>query len=263
MFEQMTLDAFKTTLAPKVFGTRNLHRHISGLDFFVMFSSILGITGAPGQSNYTASGAYQDALARFRRTRGLAAVSIDLSMVQSVGYVAGDRRISSRLAQNGISMLQEEELHDILDHAILAPSRAQIVTGIESGPGTDWPEVGWLQDSRFDGLRPRMLFSASAVDVKSEQAINLRIALPAEMCLEKATACILGELTKELIRMFGAIEINPSKDLAFHGVDSLVAVEIRNWLVAQTAVELSVLDLIQSSSVTGVADLVAKRLGHI
>lgn len=261
MFEKMTLDGFKAATTPKMLGSRNLHRRFSNVDFFVMFSSVLGITGSPGQANYTAAGAYQDSLARFRRARGLPSVCIDMSMVQSVGYVAGDHRISNRLSQNGITMLQEEEVHRILDYAILNPHSEQIVTGIKSGPDADGCDAGWLQDSRFDALRYRES-SQQAATTPVEKDTKLRGLLSSEMSFGEASSSILGGLSKEIMNMFGTEEVDVSKDLTAHGVDSLVAVEIRNWLVAQTGIELSILDLIQSKSLTELAELVAVQLGY-
>jgi len=258
----MTLDGFQAVVAPKILGSRNLHRQFPDVDFFVMFSSILGVTRSPGQANYTAGGAYQDSLARFRRARGLRAVCIDLSMVQSVGYVAGDHRISNRLSQNGITMLQEEEVHRILDHALLHPHNEQIVTGIKPRPsGADGHDGGWLQDSRFDALRCRES-SHQATATSVEKGAKLRGLLSSEMSFGEASSSILGGLSKEIMNRFGTEEVDVSKDITAHGVDSLVAVEIRNWLVAQTGVELSILDLIQSKSLTELAELVAVQLAY-
>lgn len=262
----MTAEDFKTATMPKVLGSRNLHQQFPGVDFFVMLSSILGVTGAPGQANYTAGGAYQDALARFRRKQGLAAVCVDLSMVQAVGYVAGDSRISDRLYRNGIKMLQEEEMHRILDYAIVHPLGGQIVTGIRPAPGAGGSEAGWLQDNRFAAVRYRGSSSSQAASSGHAPAeattTKLRGLLAPTATAEEASLCILGELSKEIMRMFGTHEVDESKDLTAHGVDSLVAVEIRNWLVAQAGVELSILDLIQSPSLAHLADVVAARLGY-
>ncbi|KAK0617489.1 hypothetical protein B0T14DRAFT_484399 [Immersiella caudata] len=276
VFEQMTADDFKSPLVPKMAGSRNLHRQFPDVDFLVMLSSILGITGAPGQANYTAAGAYQDALAQFRRKQGQIAVSVDLSMVQSVGYVAGNSRISDRLHRNGIKMLQEAEMHRILDHAVTNPSgENQIVTGIRSMPkpksGAEEGETRtWILDGRFTALRSRGPSSSSLESFQrarsSEHATNankLRSLLSPTASAKEAEFCILGELSKELMKMFGTQEVpDAGKDLTAHGVDSLVAVEIRNWFAAQAGVEFSILDLIQSPSLTHLAGVAAARLGY-
>lgn len=262
MFEQMTADQFKLAVAPKARGSWNLHRQLPNVDFFVMFSSLLGVIGSPSQANYTAADAYQDALAHFRRAKGLTAVCIDLGMVQSVGYVAGNHRISSRLSQSGIDTLQEEDVHRILDSAIFHPGSEQIVTGIKPEPASHWKDADWLQDSRFAALRYRGSSQHAAV-ASQANATKLRSLLSDEMALDEASPVILSELSRKIMDMFGTQEVDAAKDLAAHGVDSLVAVELRNWVASQAGIELAILDLMQSPSLTELAEVVAAQLGHV
>lgn len=74
VFENMTHEWWETGLKPKVHGTRNLHEYFGPerpLDFFIICSSISGITGNPGQAQYCAGNTYQDTLAHYRRSKGL------------------------------------------------------------------------------------------------------------------------------------------------------------------------------------------------
>ncbi|KAH8429183.1 uncharacterized protein LDX57_006852 [Aspergillus melleus] len=55
-FESMTHQAWQEVISPKVQGTWNLHQQLpSGMDFFIMLSSISGVLGSRGQANYAAS----------------------------------------------------------------------------------------------------------------------------------------------------------------------------------------------------------------
>lgn len=82
----MTHDQWTTTTKPKVEGTWNLHEVMpKDLDFFIMFSSIAGIVGNPGQSNYNAGNSYQDAFCHYRRSLGLTACTIDVGGVGGFG----------------------------------------------------------------------------------------------------------------------------------------------------------------------------------
>ena len=79
VFRDQTGQRIERVLAPKASGAWNLHQLIGDrpLDFFVLFSSVASLTGSPGQSGYAAANAFLDALAHYRRTRGLAALSVN------------------------------------------------------------------------------------------------------------------------------------------------------------------------------------------
>lgn len=74
VFETMPYDSWNIGLKPKVHGTRNLHEYFNSerpLEFFIICSSISGITGNMGQAQYCAGNTYQDTLAHYRRSKGL------------------------------------------------------------------------------------------------------------------------------------------------------------------------------------------------
>ena len=91
-FETMTIDDFHTTISNKVQGTWNLHNssiaHKSPITFFTLLSSISGVLGQRGQANYAAANVFMDAFASYRHLRGLPANSLDLGVIEDVGYVA-------------------------------------------------------------------------------------------------------------------------------------------------------------------------------
>jgi acyl transferase domain-containing protein/acyl carrier protein len=88
---QQTWERFERVLAPKVSGTWNLHRLTAELplDFFVMFSSATSLVGNPGQANYAAANAFLDAFAHYRRGLGLPALTINWGPWAEVGMGAG------------------------------------------------------------------------------------------------------------------------------------------------------------------------------
>jgi NADPH:quinone reductase-like Zn-dependent oxidoreductase/ubiquinone/menaquinone biosynthesis C-methylase UbiE len=282
LIDQMTLDEYNAAVLPKARGSWNLHKQLGELDFFVMLSSLIGVMGGAGQANYAAGCAFQDALAAHRRAQGQAAVSVDLGMVKSVGYVAktettttrgksGAFSVSDRLARLGFRTLHEDQILRILETCIVNGAQhstlgcpSTIIAGINTGPGSHWTEADWMHENRFAGLQYREKASsltANRSDLRNRAGSILHQTLSEAESLGTATRAVLDAMTEKLTNMFGLGdgEITASRSLAGLGVDSLVAVELRNWLVAQVAADISIFDLMQNMSLGELSELVVRK----
>ena len=92
----MTLAQWEQASRSKVESSWNLHTLLPELDFFILLSSVSGVVGNPGQSNYAAGCSFQDALARHRSQSGQKAISIDLGVMCNVGIVAETERLQKQ-----------------------------------------------------------------------------------------------------------------------------------------------------------------------
>ena len=54
-------------------------------------------------------------------------------------------------------------------------------------------------------------------------------------------------------------DVDADKPLHLYGVDSLVAVEIRNWITSQFAADMPVFELMSGKSILAIAQLVTKN----
>ncbi|KAK7992235.1 polyketide synthase [Apiospora saccharicola] len=272
LLSKMTLGDFQTAVKPKVHGSWNLHKQLRGdVDFFIMLSSLVGVMGAAGQANYAAGCAFQDSLAAHRRARGQPAVSLDLGMIKGVGYVAekserGGVPVSERLASLGFQALHEEQVLQIIEAAIQLPDTpSTIVTGINMYPGSHWTEVSWMQERRFAGLQYREQPSSASGSTVNQTgdiaARSVRQQLTMVTSMDDASKIILEGITRKMAAIFGLREdlIGPSTSLGTLGVDSLVAVELRNWIMAQVAAEISTLELMQNVSLAHVAQIILQK----
>jgi acyl carrier protein len=259
----MTLDDFKHTTESKIAGAWNLHNQFNlpaDLDFFVLFSSINGLLGYPSQAAYSAAGAYEDALAQWRVQQcGLPAVSIDLSVVNGVGYVAEASAadvLCKTLVRAGRRVIGEDHVLAALELAITSPYDPQfVVGGINSGPGPHWDVDGDLgRDMRLLPLRYRQPIAS---DEAEQQQGTLRDSLAANMSASKTR--------DEAIEVVGTAieEIDLAQSPSQQGVDSLVAVELRNMLFSQAAAELSIFEFMQVSSLALLAAVVVDRSAHV
>lgn len=283
LFSQMTADDFNAAVRPKAQGSWNLHKQVEGVEFFIMLSSLVGVMGGAGQANYAAASVFQDALASHRRALGLPAVAIDLGMVKSIGYVAETAdHVAERLSRIGYQALHEEDVLYLLEQAIVRacstsapPSQhfdssalslpAAVVTGINRSAGVHWTEATWMQENRFLGLRYRETSSAGQGRVPSggtpSSSSDVWIRVSESSSRDEAVGIILEKMTEKLLRMLGTAEhdLSSSRSLASVGVDSLVAIELRNWITTQLQVDVSVFELMGGQTVADLAAVVLDK----
>ncbi|KAF5549511.1 acyl transferase acyl hydrolase lysophospholipase [Fusarium mexicanum] len=273
IFEQMTLDDWHGGLRPKLYGTWNLHTEFSqqgSLDFFVMLSSVSGVVGIASQTNYAAGGSYQDAMARWRQSQGLPGVSIDLGPISDIGYVSTSSKVAERLRKDGdFSMLDEDIVLRALNATVLHPlgARSQIIVGLNSSPGPQWDVNGRSQlgrDARFIPLRPRRKASAPLAEGEST-SVSLSSQLAKASDRQEGTGLIGAAIASRLADIFMTPvgEIDLGKPPAHFGVDSLIAVELRNMLVLQAAADVSIFNILQAVSLAALAELVAEKSHYL
>ncbi|KAH8651356.1 reducing type I polyketide synthase [Xylariales sp. PMI_506] len=267
--ENMTYENYIAAIKPKVQGTWNLHHQFPDLDFFVMLSSLVGVGGNSSQANYAAGGSFQDAVARYRSARGLPAVSLDLGMIASVGYVARTAGVEQRLARQGYKLVSEDEVLRLVEDAIATPRRRPEQSQVLIGISTDIESVNrddspFVADVRFAELmRASPLLSGgghgangSGGKARGNAALtDLSGTLAGADSWDSAVASVVVAISAKIGAMFGLSEdeVVPTASTSHYGVDSLVAVELRNWLSSATQSEVSIFDIMQSKSLTSLA----------
>jgi acyl carrier protein len=263
----MSYTDYTTVIQSKVQGSWNLHELIpsSSLEFFIMLSSLSGLAGNTGQANYAAGGTFQDALARHRAALGLPGVSIDLGMVKTVGVLAETKNaaLAGHLEKAGPRVIDENMVIRLVESAIQNPRRSpessQIITAIPPEFMRSVSAAFWNRDIRFLPLE-RVDGVAAASDRANGAAVgtvvHTRSLLTEVQTVAEARSIINDVLVKRLAKEFGhpETEIDPSMALTDIGVDSLIAVELRNWIVTTLDAECSIFDVIQSSSLTLLVD---------
>ncbi|KAH7412216.1 polyketide synthase module [Phaeosphaeria sp. MPI-PUGE-AT-0046c] len=274
IFEQMTLAEWHEGLRPKLDGTWNLHTEFSqrdSLDFFVMLSSVSGIVGIMSQTNYAAGGSYEDAMARWRQSRGLPGVAIDLGPISDIGFVSKTAKVAERLRKDGdFTMLDEDIVLRALNAAVLHPlgRSSQIIVGLNSTPGPQWDVNGRSQlgrDARFLALRPRTKASRAGAAQGEGGGASLAAQLTEAGDRQEGAQLIGTAIAAKLADIFmtPVAEIDLSKPPAHYGVDSLIAVELRNMLVLQAAADISIFDILQIGSLAALASTVAEKSRHL
>lgn len=260
----MTLRQWEQTTRSKVEPSWNLHTLLPDLDFFIMLSSISGVVGNPGQSNYAAGNTFQDALARHRSQRGQKAISVDLGAMRSIGVIAENERLQQHFqSSKGFIPVEEAEFLSLLD-ICCDPSyhppgdRCQMVMGLETpasllARSLEPPEI--LQRplfGHFSQLPGRSGSSGSGVDAA-------RLFRQVESEAERAQV-VVEALSQRLARTLSIELEDVDTHLALHayGVDSLIAVELRSWLGKEFAADVPVFEIVSGKTIEAVGELVAK-----
>ncbi|KAI1453029.1 ketoacyl-synt-domain-containing protein [Annulohypoxylon moriforme] len=278
VFENMTYDDWKLATRPKTLGSWNLHRVMGGhLDFFIFLSSSAGVIGNRGQANYTAGNAFQDTLARHINAEGRGtthAVSIDLGPILEAGMLAEDPRMLDILKASGFFGIRLQDFKRIVECAITGwvegglQTPPQIVTGVGTGGlirqnkpadpywtrtslfthlnDVDMPE-GWASTSNenSDGQDDMQRMLAQATDAEAEEVI-----------ITKG----LQEMLSKSMNMDSS-DVEVSRPPSAYGVDSLVAVGVRNWVSRECSADVSIFEVLSDTSISKLSAMIVERRG--
>jgi malonyl CoA-acyl carrier protein transacylase len=224
---QQNWESFERVMAAKVKGTWILHELTEkiSLDFFVMFSSTAVLLGSPGQGNYAAANAFMDALAHYRQGLGLPALSVNWGPWDSVGMAASlgshDR---ARMGDRGIKSIQPEQGLQVLEN-LLARDAAQV--GVLSA---DWSKFSQLFGP---GQIPPFLelLAQTALSTAAEQQNDFFKELEATPVGDRRNL-IIARVRSLVAKVMGLAseEIDLEQSLSDIGMDSLMAMELRNHL---------------------------------
>jgi acyl transferase domain-containing protein/acyl carrier protein len=220
-------ERFRKAMVAKVDGTWNLHLLTRDLDLdcFVAFSSFASVFGSPGQANYAAANAYQDALMHHRREQGLPALCINWGAWGQVGLAAemGDyfRRI-------GLEMMQPDWAVASLPYLLRAGAVQTVVAAV------NWETFA----ANYAAQRGRAFLERFAAVEQPDSAaptVNFAALLEATAA-HKRHDVLLGAVRDEVAAVLG---FSPTSALDLRrgffkmGMDSLMSVQLRNRLEAK------------------------------
>ncbi|HEU5474643.1 MAG TPA: amino acid adenylation domain-containing protein [Actinophytocola sp.] len=237
--------------AAKVLGARHLHEALAGhpLDAFVLYGSGASLWGGAGQAGYGAANTYLDALARHRRAAGLPATVLHWGGWAGGGMVDADTERTAR--SRGLRSMPPELALDALELALGGAAAALGVADI------DWSRFAPV----YAAARPRPLLDeiaeaapdpVPAADPSAGRA--LRDALAAQPAGQRAHT--LTELVRtEAAAVLGlaAARIPDEQPLHELGLDSLMAVTVRNELTRRTGLPVTTEVILRQASCAGIA----------
>ncbi|HTU20951.1 MAG TPA: type I polyketide synthase [Gemmataceae bacterium] len=235
-------ERMRRVLVPKVQGTWNLHRQTLDhpLDFFVMFSSLSSVFGHAGQGNYAAANLFLDALAWHRRAHNLPALTVNWGYLGEVGYLAERPQLGEWLERRGVRSFTVRQALTLLERAL---QRRAIQVGVMR---VDW--------SRWRGLGVAGRVSPRFAHLLRQE--NAACGL-ANTATKPQAASLDSAIRNKVARVLGTSpdRLDDDKPLLNLGIDSLMAVELRNWIEQELRVNVPIMELMRSPSLARLTDL--------
>ncbi|MEU3955805.1 SDR family NAD(P)-dependent oxidoreductase, partial [Streptomyces achromogenes] len=234
----LTPERLDTVLAPKALGALHLHELTGEHVPLVLFSSVAGTVGAPGQGNYAAANALLDALAAHRHAHGAPALSLAWGPWAPAGGMTDtlDEADRARMTRGGMTALSAAEGTALFDRALragrpaLAPVRLSLPALRAQGPGL----APVLRALVGRPVRREAAAEGTGAGGLAERLAALGAEERAEALLHTVrthVAAVLGHADP------GGVDTERAfKDLGF---DSLAAIELRNSLSAELGRRLS------------------------
>ena len=258
-------------MQPKVDGTWNLHTATTGttLDFFVMVGSLAGTAGSRTQANYGAANSFMDAFTQYRRQQGLAASVMNLGAVEDIGMVSRHPEYLQNVKLAGMPLLCEKDVLDGLQ-AVIQQSSFDSGSGIlavglgHTRPISDTSTLPmWGRDARFSVYANLQSSVAVQAEAKEDRLRALLTQVDQDPSLLNGTDIVVG-LRREIGKAI-AENVLPGKELDEEEkeaiiIDSLMAIEIKNWVRRAMKVEVTLKEIGTASKVGGLSDLVLKYM---
>lgn len=277
VFDNMTYNDWQAAFRPKAHGAWNLLEHFnenSNSDVFHVFlASSSGVVGNRGQANYAAGNSALDAMASYCRQRGQKAVSIDLGPILGAGMLAEDEATLDILRASGFFGVRHEDFLTIIKHAIMGevfpgtPIPPQVILAIGTGGlmlQNKPVDPYWTRTALYSYLNlvdvPKRDLSDEATSRDDDMLSTLKKCPDPAAATDIISTGLCNMLAKSMNMMSEEMDCNRPPNA--YGVDSLVAVGVRNWVHGNCAVEVSVFDILSDVTIFELSGTIASKGGY-
>ncbi|KAK5987019.1 Highly reducing polyketide synthase gloL [Cladobotryum mycophilum] len=281
-FSETNYENWVTGIEPKVKGTWTLHHALSEakLDFFILFSSVVGLWGQPGQANYAAGNTFLGSFVQYRHSLGLPCSVIDLGAVEDVGFLSQNSNMLKHYRGMNIALLHETEVLRAVEVSIRRSkpdttkpgprggyaNLAQFAVGLTAAKGSshkhDNPLTRDIRTSLFRGADSVKEDGDAGIDADVKELIK-SLATEPELLYDPEVFRNLAERLGILLHammMMPTDNVDITASLSSLGIDSLHSVEIRDRLRRMIGMDVNILDIKNSGTIEGLARLIVAKL---
>lgn len=274
--ERMSLEDVMQVCGPKVQGSIHLNDLFQedNLDFFIFLSSLISLVGNPGQANYAAANMFMASLAEQRRQRGLAASVVHIGSIFGIGVITKGGYSTpfrpSVLRQAGLMPLSERDFRHIFAEGVAAgehtPYGIDHYAGLRAVTRDDESPPGWIHDPIMSHYVINSGRDTRVVAGGSRAGMSIRAQLAQAQDLDQIYGVVRNALLPNIHAVF---QLDPVKypgniveatRFDEMGIDSLLAVEVRSWLVKNFDVNIPVLKILSGIMVSDLIRLVCSQI---
>jgi acyl carrier protein len=263
--DSMTSHDFEVPLQTKLKGTLNLEDAFknTNLDFFIMLSSAANIVGTSGQGNYNAGNSVQDALAHLSKSKDCHYLTFNLGMVEGTGHIEDHDTRNNWLYRAGLKMIQQADLDKMLEYILSPTARAdrlpQLVAGFDPQTLSRAETInGTIRSPLFAHvLEPIKVEQKQETITKKKSFREIYDTDGPEEALVFTTAAVSTKLSSLTSVDAGSMDLD--KAIVDFGLDSLIAIELRNWIRREFKASLQSLEILNEQSIRLLAKKIISR----
>ncbi|KAK8859140.1 Type I Iterative PKS [Apiospora arundinis] len=268
MLEAMDLETFRSALGPKQEGTLNLIQcfRSTSLSFFIMLASAISALGTKGQANYAAGNTFQEGLALWKKKgifdEATHAVAINPGLVAGTDadlYSPERRQI---LAKQGLATVPFASVMSAIEYAMSAQARADGLAQVILGLDADLLV-------KHDAALHNRIYAMILHTAKEQNNNNTTTAAARSLVQQISAAESRGEvhtvvqdaLTGKLVELLAMDpgDVRVHVPMADFGLDSLVAIELKNWVFRSFKAAMQTADVLEAASLVALATAILER----
>ena len=258
------MEDFNIPLQVKLHGTRNLWTAIQNisLDFFILFSSFSGLAGTGGQSSYAAGNAFQSAFATAMSSDSIPSLAIDLGMVENAKIVNPLRERNIR--RHGFAELNSLELKASMEYLMSSQGLQDNCRHLVCG--CDYNSISQVDIPNATAKSPIFCHIQQPPEVPNPdtvQSVNrsMKVMFSEMSNMEDMQYQVVLALSQKISSLVasGILQEHPDASMTELGMDSLITVELRNWIMAESGAAIPIPEILDQASVESLATTILSR----
>jgi acyl carrier protein len=236
-----------------------------------------------GQSNYTAGNTFLDAFVQYRHSLSPPCSTVNIGVMEDVGYLPDHPEKLDMYHATSLHTLRERQLLDAIQLMLIRSqpaacsrsssafvNRGQLGLGIRSMLPLSAPNnrTIWKRDARFLAYRNlgydmQTTYTAAPTDDGDALKSFLRDARSNISILQTSESVeFLAQAIGKTLLGFMLLDEEPDLEMSVTalGMDSLVTIELRNWIRQKVGVEMSVMEIMGAKSVGQLGNMASGKL---